>query len=340
MGGIEVVAAPYDAGNNASITPAVKRLEEAGVKYIVGIFNPRTWKRVIRESLEHGIIGKPGFTWLLTEANLELTQGFRLSKDTDGDIAKALHGTGVVLLDVPPNDALDAALAEFETDEQLREKFISRHAEPFIFDGFDWGFPIAGIAQYLHYDAVISLGIAACNAENEFFTRPEMYQSLLQTEFDGVTGYVSLDAITGTRKSLTGSRKSGNLRYRIANVLISDELSDREVFGFTSETAVQVDFRADIPVRELAPYIYFDNTVVPPPASPPLEGELNLIPTVTIAIVCTFGGLAMATAVGWLIWTIRYRKTDIVRIAQPIFLAQRFHHRVVGSPNELSRTNQ
>jgi hypothetical protein len=318
MRGIGVVAAPYDDGDDASITAAVKRLEEAGVKYIVGIFNPRTWKKVIRDSREHGIIGKHGFTWLLTEASLELTQaGFHLSKDTDGDIAEALHGTGVVLIDVPPNEALDAALAEFETDDQLRDEFISHHVESFIFDAFDWSFPGAVVSQYLNYDAVMSLGIAACNAENEFFTGPEMHQSLLKTEFDGVTGYVNLDAITGTRKP-------ENLRYRIDNVLISDELciSNREVFGFTSETAVQVDFLSDVPVRELVPYIYFDNTTIPPLALPPVEGELNLIPTAIIAIGCVFGGLAMATAVGWLMWTIHYRKTDVVRIAQPIFLAQ------------------
>jgi hypothetical protein len=99
-------------------------------------------------------------------------------------------------------------------------------------------------------------------------------------------------------------------------------MSNDEVVGFESETAVRVDFRSDPPVQEVEPFVYFDNSNVAPLALPQIDAQLNQIPAATLGIGYAFGGLAMVTAVGWLVWTFFYRKADIVRISQPIFLGQ------------------
>jgi hypothetical protein len=42
------------------------------------------------------------------------------------------------------------------------------------------------------------LGIAACEAKQNFFTGPELYQTLVETEFEGVSGLVRFSNNTGT----------------------------------------------------------------------------------------------------------------------------------------------
>jgi hypothetical protein len=309
---ITVVAAPYDDGDDASIVTAVQRLLE--VKYVVGIFNPRTWKKVIRSAVAEQIMGQPGYTWFLTEASLELTQPDFVLEKTEGDIARALHGTGVVLLDVPPNPKFDAALAELAVNSNLQEAFVQHHHEPNLFDGFEWTFPGPALYQYLNYDAVLALGLAACQLQDRVVQGPALFESLLNTEFEGISGFVSFDNETGTRKKQY-------LRYRIENIL--QNVNTDQGYGFRSEVSIRIDLRnLDRPVQQVAPFVYFDNSTITPPALPPAEENWNQITPAARAIGWTFGLLALGASVAWLVWTIRFRKSNVVQVSQPIFLSQ------------------
>ena len=200
--GMVVISAPYNDGNDGSILDAIERVRNSQVKYIFGIFNPQSWKIVFQVAIKAGILGRAGYTWLLSDSSTELTQpGFTLDRGTEADIALAIHGTGILSLHIHSNPDFDAALAEFENNVTLQHEFVSKHHDASIFDDFDWTYPGMAIYQYLQYDAVMSLGIAACRAENKFFTGPEFYQSLLVTEFEGVSGYVSFVKETGTRNA-------------------------------------------------------------------------------------------------------------------------------------------
>jgi hypothetical protein len=46
----------------------------------------------------------------------------------------------------------------------------------------------------------MSIGLAACSIDKDFFTGQEMYDSLLQTEYECTSGYVSFFNRTGSRK--------------------------------------------------------------------------------------------------------------------------------------------
>lgn len=44
-----------------------------------------------------------------------------------------------------------------------------------------------------NYDAAMAICIAACEVENDFFSASDLYESMLRTKFDGVTGSVEFD---------------------------------------------------------------------------------------------------------------------------------------------------
>ena len=314
--GMVIISAPYNDGNYGSISDAIERVRNSQVKYIFGIFNPQSWKSVFQGAINAGILSNSGYTWILSDASTELTErGFTLDRVTETEIAHAIHGSGVLSLHIPTNSDLDEALIAFENNITLQHEFVSNHHDASIFDDFDWTYPGMGVNQYLQYDAVMSLGIAACRAENQFFTGPEFYQTLLDTEFEGVSGYVSFVKETGTRNV-------DQLRYQVANVLLSDSMSTPEAYGFVSLITVEINFRSDDPISELLPFIYADNSTIPPCALPPLEENLNLITRPILSFGLSICAATITCALGWCIWTWQFRKTDVVRASQPIFLCQ------------------
>lgn len=316
MAGIQVVSTSFDGDQNSIVT-GVRQLQESGLAYFVGIFNPSTWKRVVREAQRAGIIGTRNHVWLLSDASQELTQpGFRLDRETEADLAAAVDGTGVVLLNVESNTAFDKALSELETDSVLQESFVDAHVDPSVFDGYNFPFPGFALYQYLNYDAVMALGIAACEAPREFFTGPELYETLLQTEFVGVSGLVRF-------RNHTGTRGAEGLKYNIENIRIAQNGTNEGFYTFKSLTAVEVDFaNTTMPITSVNPFVYSSSSTQAPPPLPPNDVELNLITRGIRITGLLFGSLSMFCAFCWMVWTIYYRNIDVVRIAQPIFLCQ------------------
>ena len=313
--GIQVVSTSFDADQN-TIVSGIRQLQESGLRYFMGIFNPDTWKDVVREAYRAGIIGTPNHVWLLSDASQELSQpGFRLNRETEADLAAAVDGTGVVLLNVEPNQEFDAALAELETDSALQKEFVAAHVDQRMFDAYTFPFPGSALYQYLMYDAVMALGIAACEAPQDFFTGPQLYDTLIRTEFVGVSGLVRFSNETGTRDEQ-------GLKYHIINVRIAQNQSTEKFYTFNSANAVEVDFADVKPVKKVNPFVYAGGSTVTPPPLPPQDVELNLIHRGIRITGLLLGSLSMFAAICWLLWTIYYRNMDVVRIAQPVFLCQ------------------
>jgi len=313
--GVQVFSTSFDANKNSIVT-GIKQLQESGLSYFMGIFNPDTWKSVVREAQRAGIIGNPNHVWLLSDASQELTQpGFRLNRETEADLASAIDGTGVVLLNVETNTEFDQALSELETDALFQEEYVAAHVDPSVFDGYNFKFSGSALFQYLNYDAVMAMGIAACEAPRDFFTGPELYETLLRTQFVGVSGLVRFSNETGTRDE-------EGLKYHIENVRIAKNQTSETFYTFHTVSAVEVDFADTTPVKNVNPFVYAGGSTQPPPALPPLDVELNLITRGIRISGLVLGSLSMLSALCWLLWTVYYRNKDVVRIAQPIFLCQ------------------
>jgi hypothetical protein len=302
-----------------SIVTGIEHMRKSGVRYFMGIFNPKTWKTVVREAKRAKIIGSPEFAWLLSDASLELTQPeFRLNRDTEADLAAAVDGVGVVLLNVEKTAStaeFDKALSELETSPLLQEEYLNAHTEPGIFDGYEFRFPGPALYQYLNYDAVMALGIAACREPHTFFTGPELYYTLLRTQFEGVSGLVRFSNMTGTRDEQ-------GVKYRIENVRLAANQTGKDFFEFSSFTSIALDFADANPIRTIEPFLYAGGSSSTPISLPELRVNLNLIPKGVRIAGLTLGSMTMLCGILWLAWTMKYRAIDVVRIAQPVFLCQ------------------
>ena len=161
----------------------------------------------------------------------------------------------------------------------------------------------------------MALGLASCGVASEFPTGPELYRSLLETEFEGASGYVQFDRNTGTR-SVVGVQYNV---YNIQQQTITESNATWVTFVGT-KTAV-VDFRANDKVMKLEPFLYADGTDQPPAVLPPFEEEMNLIPSAVQWIGRCLSILMLLACLAGLVWLHRNRRSPGVKIAQPLFLA-------------------
>lgn len=317
---IEVFSVRFD---DTTIESAIQQLTQSDMRYIVAILNPSTWKVLIREAASMGILGQPDYFWLLSESSLEMVAPtFELDRDEESDLALALHGTGILSLTVPNHDAFDQAMIDFTMDEQMQQQYIDQHAEPEMFDNFNFSSTGRSIYQYLSYDAVTALAIAICEApdgeagEDAVVAGQRIYKQLLITEFEGASGYVSFEPETGTRRS-------ENLIYLVQNLQLSDNSSSVEAHRFSSDVTALVNFNNPLsPIESQIPFLYASNSTTPPLALPPLEVDMNLVSVGVRVFGLALCAMVMLMSVWWMVWTIINRKKDVVRASQPIFLCQ------------------
>jgi len=129
-----VVSAAWDDGDEASIVSALQKLHSTQFRYFFAILSPatETHKTVIRNALDLGMMGNPEYVWLFSEAStLVLEDSFftatlNSSISSDREIASALNGAGLIILDIPVNEGFDRALREMRTDEELFDYYVSR----------------------------------------------------------------------------------------------------------------------------------------------------------------------------------------------------------------------
>ncbi len=184
--GLQIELVSFEDSVNASIKDAVVQLQQSELRYFVGVLNANNWRQVARTAYRGGIMGRPDYTWLLSDAVLEITQpGFSLNQSSDYDLVQAIHGVGVVSLSLPNYPPFDRALSEFYLNHTLQKEFVASHPNFRVFDGYKFKFSGGAnstsnslLYQYLTYDAVISMGLAACSTPTALNNGPSVYQTL------------------------------------------------------------------------------------------------------------------------------------------------------------------
>lgn len=325
---VTVSTVPYhEEDNNGSLDSVMNQLDKLQMRYFVGIIQGSSWKPVLRAAHRKGLIGNEKYQWFWGEALVDVVRNdFLLDSVQDWDLAQALHGTGVFNLKYNPQSAFDRAIQTAANSRQMQRDFIESHSEPELFDNFEWNTnPDRSFFQYTTFDAVIALGLTACDTPG-LFTGDEFYKKLLQVDFEGVSGKVQFDNTTGTRVSM---------EYELVNfVLKSASLSPQGMLAFHSKLSATVDLApvfsvgnissaVRIPlINAIESFVYYDNTTIPPLALPPVEEDMNLIPDGALYFGLFLGALAMSLSIVCALWTAAYRKEYVVRAAQPIFLIQ------------------
>ncbi|CAB9503824.1 Gamma-aminobutyric acid (GABA) B receptor [Seminavis robusta] len=312
--GINLIAFAYEAG---TIERTILSLKQADYRYVYAIMHD--WKQVLRLAHQHDIIGHPDYVWIAAEEKKWTGDDFELSRHEDQDLAMALHGIGTINLYFDPVPRFERAMEEMAWSESLQQEFIDiqrGHDDTVFFDNYTFPHYDPTGFDYGIFDAVIAMGLAACSKELPLplFTGPELQQSILQTQFEGVSGNVQFDPKTGTRLV-------DGVKYSLEYILLSDARSDKDYYRFQSNTVVVIGGEEEITNHHS--FVFFDNTTNAPPALPPLVHEdLNLVPMGAQLFGYLLASLVILGSIVCAYWTHSKKDIFVLRAAQPFFLIQ------------------
>ena len=310
--GVSVASFPYDVD---SIERTIVNLHASGYRYVYAIMH--NWKHVMKIAVQQGIAGRPEYVWIAAEEKKWTGHDFQVNRKTEGDLAQALHGAGTINIHFPHNHGFEVAMQEMTFNKDLQQEFIDAQVLPEIFNDYDFPqYDPTGFANAI-FDAVIALGVTACNTSNpslpDLFTGTEFYNALLHTEFDGISGHVGFDPRTGTRMP-------DGVQYSVECLQLSDDRSDEETYRFQSHLVSTVNYDY---LTSYGPFVYHDNTTTQPPALPLIANQnLNLLPLWAQICGYVFAGIVILLSVVCCIWTSRNRSAFVVRASQPFFLCQ------------------
>lgn len=186
---------------------------------------------------------------------------------------------------------------------------------PFLYDG-DFLDPIRYDSAAYAYDATILMGISACKAiqrgSGESFTGKTHFRQLRRTRFQGVTGEIVVDPITG-------SRTLNSTTFKLVN-LVDELVYDLEGHARMRFNVIVTDVYEAGTWVSREPFIFNDGTTTVPFSLPPPNGDGNYILPGIRGVAWFFSFISMILGIGFVIWTYQNRNARVVRASQPFFL--------------------
>lgn len=203
-------------------------------------------------------------------------------------------------------------------DKEFSDYITSKH--PINPSPFAWNLTILQAPNYDNYqgpyDDSVELGLAACNAKNEFFTGADLKDALNEVNFQGRSGRVKMDPTTG------GPDLSSQT-FKVWNVVTKDV--GNGVFRFQKVEAATL---RPLGVDEVAlslkidtPLVYSNGRMEPPAPLPPIEGEVfHTIGPIGRGVALALAVLLMLSSVALGVWTWVHKSAMIIKASQPFFL--------------------
>ena len=262
-------------------------------------------------------------TWIFAGDGTSIHNVYLRTYTPDSTLYKAYRGSGTLFagnVNGQKNDVFERELLQLRNSpddiEQLLSIFpttsaMNDTATSYLLNG-KWNtdsFYFDPRLNPFQYEATILSGLAACNAvDNELYlSRDSFYKQILDTEFVGITGNITLD-------STTGSRESSSIEYIMLN-LPGLNYSNESATEFPFQVNIADTFDNNIWDQADAMFVFNDGTTQPPPEIQPWD--LQTSPNLTLGkgvkavgsiltIIPSFLALACA------LWTYRNRKNRIV----------------------------
>jgi ABC-type branched-subunit amino acid transport system substrate-binding protein len=318
--GISIFSVSYTDGLDEQLDSAISQLKTSDYNYFFGIFSVGTVDTTVLRLYGEGLLNRTDTVWLFGETANELfDRQLSTTNQTNVDLAQALNGTGTVLLNTPKREQgiFEQLLQDFQENEALVEYYLSKHLSGPLTDRTVSMFrstdftPTPSIYSMMAYDAVMALGIGACEIESDFFSGPTLFEAFKKVEFGGATGGVAFNNITGTRNE-------EDLTYQIYNLIaVPDEAGE---FVTISATKTQLITLQNASIEVLRPFVFFGGSTTPPQAQHVPTENLNLVSDGVRSVCWALSGALVVLSVYCAVWTIMRRKTPVVRASQPIFL--------------------
>jgi hypothetical protein len=300
----------------------VSYLKQTEYRYFFGIiFSTAHYEPFMTEAVKQGIAGTGKHTWFFSDAiSTSAISSASFERDSPVHLAsKGAFRIGAVggIPGIPIYDKFIESIKDLNNPqdiEYLREKHPTYPEEPdyeplaiddAFFDGID------GPASFL-YDATIALGLAACSVTkpDTYFNGTEHFQAVLNTTFEGATGEVLLDPVTGTRIATSA-------RFTLLNIVEDpvDDSSKNVTFSL-----IETDLFQNGEWLSLESVIFNDGSRIPPPDLPKVTVDMNYIGTGWRAAGLAMAGVILLLSIGFAVWTRRKRNTRVVKASQPLFL--------------------
>jgi len=305
----------------------MEALKKTGIRYFsTDTIGPSEFELFAEVAISKGIAGTGEHVWLLQDIPTDEWDGLILKKDSA--MALGLDGLGMMakLGGLPGMEVFDNFASRFKSLDNpedrayIKSKFPTYPGEP----EYDWfsdeafSAAISGnqVDLALHttffFDEIIMFGLSACAAaaaaDEPSFDGQAMYGAILNTTFQGTSGTVAVDPLTGTRLPANQMRQLKNI--------YGEEYNSSHVIIRVQQTAVFLDGHWE----ERVPFVYNGGTTDTPADLPPVTEDNNFIGTTLRAIGLTMAGLVMCLSIAFAGWTVYRRKLQVVVSSQPIFL--------------------
>lgn len=324
---LRVVPVSISSGaDDAKVKEAVRALKQTKFTYFFGILHASMVDKVMTEAYNQGIAGTGKHTWLFGDSvgNTMIGRSFPVGSPLE----KAYRGTGMLRASggVPGMEAFDKLSKSMQQIRESKEDMSLLNAHyPTYSDGQPVNHSIItasedflsepGISPFL-YDAVIALGLAACELtsssdNDEYFTGEELFQAFLNTTFEGTSGKIILDKETGTRDPQSAV-------FSLMNYVV-DEDADVGADEVQFKGVESSLFKSGVWETRLA-YTFNDGTALVPSDLPFLETETNYLSLGLKVVGFCLCSIIVVLAVGSSCWTYLNSKEHVVRVSQPIFL--------------------
>jgi len=166
------------------------------------------------------------------------------------------------------------------------------------------------------FDETILMGLAACEAAAQHNDDTQIYingtgtfQNILNTSFQGASGNIRVDQITGTRLPETAF-------FRLTNV-IEEPVNETHVTFRVQESDAFID---GIWVKQENAFVFNDGTTHIPSDLPPLVENYNYIGGALRATGLAMAAVVLLCSLTFAAWTVHRRNVHVVKASQPIFL--------------------
>ena len=296
------------------IKSAIEQLKSTQFSYFFAVINPEKYPEIMTEAHDQGIAG-PGYNWIFSDS---VWPGFFLDDDRfKNNKALVTASNGISILSAAgglPNmgmtvyDNFFNAWSSLNNEEDiniLQSKFPD-HIDVDMRDLFDGPSTDASLL----YDATVALGMGACEAkknESFYFKGEDHYLNVLQNSFVGSTGNVTFDKATGSRDPMSAL-------FMITNI----QLKENNLKGIFK--AVPSELFKSSEWISLSPYVFSDNSTVPPSHLPSIEVNYNYINSGLRLFGLVLSGILLLLFTASALWTYMNRNGKIVKASQPFFL--------------------
>ena len=306
------------------MTAAIQQLKDTQFKYFFAVVSTGITDAVMEEAFAQGIAGNGLNTWFFSDG-LNSRDILDRSFPVGSPLAKAYQGVGLIEatggvagMNIQ-YDKLALSMQQLQTSEEDMQ-FINDHLPYYTPNPPNYSEITANknflswpgfVAPFL-YDATIGLGLAACNLTSTLgrynFTGEELFQNLIQRDFEGTSGYVVLD-------NVTGSRTAESAFFSVTNFVGEEDAQGMVNFKFV---ITNIWYEGNF--TYLAPFVFNDGTTNVPADLPAITVEQNYLSSGLDAWGFILCGIIVCLSIGFGVWTYLNREVQAVRSSQPIFL--------------------